>query len=229
MADQSSDRLSRHPALPYILPFGAFLGFLALRGILPIPETADFAIRVSVLALVLWFVSRPVIDLRLRVPWGTIAVGVGIFLLWIIPDVVFPDYRHHWLFENALMGKVASSLSGKGQSDAVVLALRFTRAVAIVPIVEELFWRAWLMRWLISADFAAVKLGTYTRLSFWVVALLFASEHGPYWDVGLAAGVLFNWWMLRTKSLGDLIWAHAIANGCLSAYVLITHRWEYWL
>ena len=69
-----------------------------------------------------------------------------------------------------------------------VLALRLFRAVVIVPVVEELFWRAWLMRWLIDADFEKVPLGAYAPRAFWIVALLFASEHGPYWDVGLACG-----------------------------------------
>jgi CAAX prenyl protease-like protein len=95
--------------------------------------------------------------------------------------------------------------------------------------VEELFWRGWLMRWLIAADFRSVPLGAYTAQAFWVVAVLFASEHGAYWDVGLLAGIAYNWWMLRTRSLGDLILAHAVTNACLSAYVIVARKWEYWL
>jgi membrane protease YdiL (CAAX protease family) len=57
---------------------------------------------------------------------------------------------------------------------------------------------------------------------------LFVSEHGELWDVGLAAGLAYNWWMRRTRSLGDLILAHAVTNACLSAYVLTSGRWEYW-
>ena len=33
-----------------------------------------------------------------------------------------------------------------------------------------------------------------------VTAVLFASEHGSWWDVGLLAGLAYNWWMLRTKT-----------------------------
>src|SRR5262249_2958695 len=107
-------------------------------------------------------------------------------------------------------------------------ALRTLRAVLIVPIVEELFWRAWLMRWLIEPDFSKVPLGAYTAASFWPVAFLFAVEHGPYWDVGLLAGILFNAWMIRIRSLGDLILTHAIANSALSVYVITAGKWEYW-
>jgi uncharacterized protein len=45
---------------------------------------------------------------------------------------------------------------------------------AIAPVVEELFWRAWLMRWLINSDFRKVPLGTYAPLAFWITAILFA-------------------------------------------------------
>jgi CAAX prenyl protease-like protein len=103
------------------------------------------------------------------------------------------------------------------------------RAVIIVPIVEELFWRAWMMRWLIDNDFQRVPLGKYAPQAFWIVALLFASEHGSYWDVGLLAGIIYNWWMVRTKSLGDLILAHALTNFILGVYVIAYGKWEYWL
>jgi hypothetical protein len=58
---------------------------------------------------------------------------------------------------------------------------------------------------------------------------LFASEHGSYWEVGLAAGIVYNWWMLRTRSLADCMLAHAVTNGALSAFVIATGAWRYWL
>jgi CAAX prenyl protease-like protein len=111
----------------------------------------------------------------------------------------------------------------------VVLWTRILRAVVLVPIIEELFWRAWLMRWLISPRFEQIKLGAYAPMAFWVTAILFASEHGPYWDVGLITGVIYNWWMVRTRSLGDCILVHAVTNACLCGYVVATKHWEYWL
>ena len=85
------------------------------------------------------------------------------------------------------------------------------------------------MRWVISPKFLSVPLGTWSASAFWIVAIAFASEHGPFWDVGLAAGMLYNWWIVRTKSLGDLIWAHAVTNACLSLFVVLAGKWEYWL
>jgi CAAX prenyl protease-like protein len=204
------------------------MGLLALHSALPLPDLADQILRVTVMAAVLWFIARPVIDLRVRHLWATLAIGVLVFVVWIAPDLFFRGYRHFWLFENVVTGKASTSFSSTDLSWPV-LALRMIRAVVIVPIVEELFWRAWLMRWIIDADFQKIPLGKYTAQSFWIVAALFASEHGPYWDVGLAAGIVYNWWMVRARSLGDLILTHAVTNFILGAYVIAFGKWEYWL
>ena len=110
-----------------------------------------------------------------------------------------------------------------------MLVFRTLRAVIIVPIVEELFWRGWLLRWLVKNDFQQVPIGAYTPSAVIITALLFASEHGPYWEVGLIAGLIYNLWVIRTRSLADCIVAHAVTNGVLCAYVLATGKWEYWL
>lgn len=220
--------MNRHPAIPYVLPFAVFIGFLAIQGTIPLPQTALFALWIAVLAAVLLIFSRNVIDLRVGYPVGSVAVGIAVFVLWIGPDLLFPGYRSFWLFSNSITGHVQTSLKVEFH-DPLTITLRFARAALIVPIVEELFWRGWLMRWLIRYDFEHVPLGTFSASSFWIVAVLFASEHGPYWDVGLMAGVAYNLWIVRTKRLGDVILAHAVTNACLSAYVIVTQQWQYWM
>ena len=84
------------------------------------------------------------------------------------------------------------------------------------------------MRWLQNPDFRRAPLGSYTPFSFWITALLFASEHGPYWDVGLLTGIIYNLWMIRTKSVASCILMHAVTNGMLSAFVIGTSQWQYW-
>ncbi len=224
----------RSPFVAYAGPFLAFYGLLALSWVAPLPALAIQAGFVAIMAAVIVIVPRsadlhPGIYLRVRNWFTTPLIGLAVFAIWIAPDQLFPGYRHFWLFENPLMGKVQTGLSAEARGQTAVLWLRAIRAVAIVPVVEELFWRGWLMRWLISPDFETIPLGTWSASAFWIVALLFASEHGPYWDVGLAAGLLYNWWMVRTRSLGDLVLAHAITNACLSAFVVGTGKWEYWL
>jgi len=217
------------PAVPYVVPFAVFMALIGVSLLWPLPSLADQLLRLGVMAAVLWWVARPALDFHVRQWAGSLLIGVFIFILWIAPDLLSPAYRHSFLFANAVVGAARSTLPEAARHDVPVLWLRSLRAVIIVPMVEELFWRGWLMRWAIANDFERVPLGTYTAGSFWLVALLFASEHGPYWDVGLLAGIVFNLWMIRTKSLGDLFLAHAVANAGLSAYVMEAGKWEYWL
>ena len=163
-------------------------------------------------------------------PAAALCIGIGVFVIWILPDALFPHYRQHWLFQNALTGTLHSSLSATGRPIRLFLDLALASGpVLLVPIIEELFWRAWLMRWLITPRFDDVRLGTFNSAILPLDRLLFATEHGPFWDVGLIAGLIYNWWMVRTRSLGDCILAHAVTNACFCGYVIATHRWEYWL
>jgi len=203
------------------------MALVALHSVLPMPALADEILRLAVMIFALLFFARPALDLSTTRPWSSVLIGVLVFAIWIAPDLLFPGYRRH--FENAITGVAHSSLSLTAQGSAAVLVLRSLRAALIVPVVEELFWRAWLMRWIINPNFQKIPLGAYTAFSFWAVAVLFASEHGPYWDVGLVTGVIYNWWMVRTRSLGDLVLTHAVTNACLSAYVIAAGKWEYWL
>ena len=221
---------AKYPSLPYLAPFSAFIAFLALERYLPIGAEWLYPLRVLVVTAVVVVFSRGVLDLGVRNWLGTIALGVAVFVIWIGPDVLWPSYRSHWLFTNSITGEVKSSAPDHVRTSLLFIAFRVAGSTLLVPVVEELFWRGWLTRWIIDMDdFRRVPLGAYTAASFWVGSALFASEHGPFWEVGLIAGVAYNWWMLRTRSLGDCILAHAVTNGCLSAYVLASGKWQYWL
>lgn len=221
-------RQVRYTSVPYVLPFLVFIALLAMQRYAALPQRADLALRTIVLTAVLAVASRNVLVFRASRMLSSILLGAIVFALWIAPDVLFPHYREHWVFQNAVFGTLGHSSSGDLRHDPLALALRLFRAVVLVPVVEELFWRGWLMRWFINPRFETVPLGTWSASSFWTTALLFASEHGPYWDVGLIAGVVYNGWMIRTKCLADCMVAHAVTNLCLSLYVIAAAQWQYW-
>lgn len=204
---------------------GPFVAFLALS-FLPAAWVHPMRLLVVGAMLVVW--SRPYLHLRPAAAVNSVLLGAAVFAIWIGPDLLF-GYRHHWLFENALVGKAETSIPAGLQTHAAFLAARTLSCVVLVPIVEELFWRGWVMRWLIDKHFLSVPLGAYVPGAFWMTVLLFGSEHGPYWEVGLAAGAIYGWWMVRTRSLEDCMLAHAVTNGLLSAYALLAGQRQYWL
>jgi CAAX prenyl protease-like protein len=130
--------------------------------------------------------------------------------------------------QNGITGHLKTSIP-PAELTTLMLVMRTARASLLVPVIEELFWRGWLPRWIQDSRIERIPLGQYTRLAFWATALLFAAEHGPYWEVGLACGVIYNWWMRRTRSLGDLMLVHAATNLALSVYVVALGKWEFWM
>lgn len=218
----------RRPEVPYVAPFVVFVLILAVQDHLGALGIWEAPLRFLVLGLVTAALARRVLDPRLAHPAAAVLAGVVVFGIWIAPDLIWPGFRGHWLFQNPLLGPAGTGPDQALRASPLFLVFRSLRAAVIVPVVEELFWRGWLMRWLIRSDFESVPLGTYTPWSFWVSAVLFATEHGSFWDVGLAAGIVYNLWIVRTKRLGDCILAHAVTNASLSACVIWTGQWRYW-
>jgi len=220
--------VSRESMPAYVAPFCVYVGSMVLERVFRMDGAWPYALRCGFTIAALAVFSRRTISFTLRKPFLSAAVGLAVFLVWVAPDQLW-HIRHHWLFENGLTGAAESSVPIALRRNAAFLALRVAGSALLVPIVEELFWRGWLMRWLIAARFETVPLGTYSRLAFWLTAAVFASEHGPYWEVGLVAGIAYNWWIVRTRSLGDCILAHAVTNLALGLFVIGSGQWQYWL
>lgn len=194
-----------------------------------IPSETFAILRFVLIAAALAVFSRRVIPWHPSFWIASILLGAAVFVIWIGPDALWPGYRDFWLFHNSITGSAASTLDTSLKSNTLFIVIRVIESAVLIPILEELFWRGWLMRWLIRPEFESVPIGKYTPGSFWIVALLFASEHGAYWEVGLIAGVVYNARAVRSKNLADCILAHGVTNALLAAYVLVFDKWQYWL
>jgi CAAX prenyl protease-like protein len=96
-----------------------------------------------------------------------------------------------------------------------------------VPVMEELFWRGFLMRWLIQDDFTKIPLGTYKPFSFFTTTAFFAVEHGAEWPLAVFVGLIYGTWFVRTKNLGNVITAHGVTNLLLVFYCLVRNDWHF--
>lgn len=214
--------------ITWVGPFAVFLLWLALDKYVPISNPGKELLRQAVILAAILVFSRSVLPTRAPHWVGSIVVGLAVFAIWIAPDALVPGWRENRLFQNAITGQITTSVAPE-ELTLLMLVLRTMRAALLVPVVEELFWRGWLPRWIQGTAFSKIPLGQYTPVAFWTTAVLFAAEHGPFWEVGLLAGITYNWWMRRTRSLGDLMLTHAVTNLALSAYVIGTERWMFWM
>ena len=214
--------------LAWVGPFAVFMVWLAFDKYLPIANPAKELLRDGVLIVAIIGFAWRLVPTSAPHWISSIGLGLAVFVVWIAPDALIPGWRSQWLFQNSVTGHITTSIP-PAELTPLMLALRLGRASLLVPIIEELFWRGWLPRWLQDSQFARIPLGQYTSFAFWTTAVLFAAEHGPFWEVGLLCGIIYNWWMRRTRSLGDLVLVHAVTNLALSVYVIVTARWMFWM
>jgi hypothetical protein len=157
-----------------------------------------------------------------RRPLFTVAIGILALLVWIAPQEWMGAARRDKGFEPEFFGAA-------GWPYMVNLGLRLVRLIVVVPLVEEIFWRGFLLRFLIHEDFTRVPVGTFSWRSFGIVTGGFCLEHQfPDWPAAIITGALFNLVAYRTRSLSSCVLVHAVTNALLGVYVLYTRQWGFW-
>jgi len=111
------------------------------------------------------------------------------------------------------------------------LITRFTVLVGVVPVVEELFLRGWVVKWVQEPNFGMTtdKMPDISLKTLGTTALFSASIYGTI--EAIAAFVWFGMVTLlarKTGSIWDCIIAHAVTNGLLGVYVLWWQQWQLW-
>lgn len=220
------------PAAARIIPFAAYMTFIALAELAAfLPEDALepgffdtlYPLRAGLTALLLWVFRKHYTEIRwkeladARVTPVTVAVGILLCGAWVNMD---------WGF--AIQGELTPYEPGaQGAALVAMLAVRVAGATLVVPIMEELFWRSFLARYLVNRDFQKVRPGALTALAVIATSALFGLEHN-LWLAGILAGVVFVFIYMRTNSLAQCILCHAVTNGALALYVLSTGDWRFW-
>lgn len=153
-------------------------------------------------------------------------IGGLVFALWISPQVLLRFAPRTDGFDPTRLLTADGSLT---PGYLVTVTLRFARLVLVVPWLEEIFWRGFLLRYLIKEDFTRMPFGTWSPLSFGITTVGFMLEHSrPDWPAALATGLLYNLVAIRTRSLSACVLAHALTNALLGGYVMSTRQWGFW-
>jgi CAAX prenyl protease-like protein len=212
--------MTKSQALPFVAPFFLFMLFLSVEGFFPDQHYALYPFKtLLVLAALVWY-WRSLPSLVPSAPIGSVLVGIAGVVLWIGLDPILVHYNQPLIGRNPFL-LYPTSLAW------ILFAFRVVGISICVPIMEELFWRGFLMRWLIKEDFTSVPLGTYQPFSFWITTAFFAGVHGPEWPLAVIVGVIYGAWFIRTKSLGSIILAHGVTNCLLALYCLVSHDWHF--
>ncbi|MFM9913820.1 MAG: CAAX prenyl protease-related protein [Methylophilaceae bacterium] len=222
----------KSPAFARIAPFAVYILFLAVDGTLASLVTklgGDarllYALRVSVVAALLVWFWRGYSELAwpVKMPLGnwmwSVLAGVAVFALWILP---YPAW--------ATLGTVGAGfnpIQPDGSINFLLAGIRVAGAALVVPLMEELFFRSYLMRWVDRINFLEIDPAKTTHYAFLITALLFSIEH-HLWLAGLLAGLVYGALYKLTRNLWSPVLAHSVTNGMLGFWVLHTGEWKYW-
>lgn len=217
-------KLLQGPGFPFVAPFALFMGLLYVRQSFAQQGWWLYGLcALLVLGLLLWL--RPRFQGQDPAPpqlLSSALLGFGAIILWIALDPWMPRTGER---DNTFPFAAAFEL---GLFPGILsIAFRVFGAVLVVPIIEELFWRGFLMRTIIKPEFEEVSLGTFQPLSFYITTVAFALVHVEFGSAALFAFIA-GWWFCRTKSLRAVIMLHAAANLGLAVYVLVTKNWFLW-
>ena len=214
-----------------IVPFALFMLLLALRGALPEQNALGldprwiYALNLVVVGGALaWFwrgygefdrQNRP----RLGEAALSVAVGLIVFGLWIHLDAPWMQ-----------LGEATAAfvpMTADGRVDWALIAIRWLGATLLVPVMEELFWRSFLMRWIASPQFETVDPRAAGLRALVLSTFVFMLAH-TLWLAAIVAGAAYAWLYIRTGKLGCAVIAHAVTNGVLGIWVVWSGRGDFW-
>ncbi len=214
-----------------LLPFAAFMGLLALRGLAPTDNSWGFDTRWLYAAnlvvvggmLALWW--RDYGELA-RANWPdlpeillAVGAGLGVFVLWIHLDAPWMQ-----------IGEPTAAfvpVDANGQLLWPLVIVRWLGAALLVPVMEELFWRSFLMRWVQSPVFQGVDPQRTGAKAVVLSTFVFMLAH-PLWLAAIVAGLAYALLYRATGRLWTAVIAHAVTNGALGIWVVASRQWQFW-
>lgn len=247
-------RPKRLPEWPFVLPMAVFLVLVFIGGLEEAWYPWSYAGRTVIVgALLIWLWPK----LKVDVEWTHLRLGVlfGVIGLvqWVGTDKLvqavrnqFPD--ENWAGDFVWTWVISGVRPGEGYNPIENIAepagwwvfiafaiVRFLGPVLVVPVMEELFWRDWLWRSLIApANWRLAKIGEPELIAWLGTSFAFALVH-PQRLVSVIWALLIAWLLMKTRSIGAIIVAHAVTNFLLGVYVLVATlgfgyeaEWYFW-
>lgn len=219
--------------LARVLPFSIYMSFIAILEMLKLSGihiSSQELCLIYPVKIVLVVISLVVFRkfyteivwsqlLYLRHTLLSIIVGTVVIILWI--NLAVPP------FISGKLSPYAHNVFLDERINILLLLIRASGAVLVVPVMEELFWRSFLCRYLVNSDFMSVRQGKFTPFTFISTVILFGLEH-QLWLAGMIAGIAYNYIYYKTSSLAQCILSHALSNMLLALFVVYGDNWKFW-
>lgn len=198
------------PVAACILPFVIFMLASVVVSALSVVPDLGYPLKALALAAVAGFFAR----LYRALPWSrdpvAVVAGLVVGLGWV---VLAPN-------AGGANPGLMPALAALGPGAVFIwMAARLIGTVLLVPLVEELFFRGYVLA---QADFGG-KTGRVFAIA--VSSLLFAALHGRWLAAGLA-GIAFALVMLRRGRVMDAVIAHAVANFVVAIWAVTRGDWS---
>lgn len=215
-------RIRSDPVVSRAAPFALFIMLVMLSS----KVDANWLVvcrPILILLLLAWF-WRNYGELISPVPvrgseWVlSVGIGVVVFVIWV-------GFDQDWAVLSRTKG--FSPVLPDGGTDWVWGIARLLGFALVVPVMEELFWRSLVLRWIDRHDFLSQPARDASWRAILITTALFAIEH-ERWFAGAIAGAAYNWLYIRTGNLWVPVVAHTVTNGVLGIWILCTGRWEFW-
>ena len=175
---------------------------------------------VSVLALAV--VYRQIPELEWSISLAAILVGVGVFAVWVGLDPYYP----HLGSSSAVWNPFAAFGARSGLAWFFVV-VRILSATLLVPMIEEVFFRSLVYRYVMKVDWQSAPLRAFAWTPFLLTSVFFGAEHYE-WLAGILCGMAYQGLVCRKNRLGDAVTAHAVTNGLLGIWVVWRGAWHFW-
>jgi CAAX prenyl protease-like protein len=201
-----------------------------LAGVLGIPFSAYpviYSLRIVATLLAIARSWTPIRRWLGRPTWWPPLVGLALVVPWIV--LASLQREAGWTGGTAAragFNPFADCAAGSGGSWAFFV-IRAIGLIAVVPLIEELFLRGFLMRYVIREDFWTVPFGMLTFPAVGACLFYAAASHPSECVAAVCWFAVVTGIAAATRRPIDAILAHSMTNLALGIYVLLTANW--WL
>ena len=185
----------------------------------------------------------PALQMKNLMP--AIGIGLLVFVLWIGLETQFirnlaPGFAE--LYEKYCVkplgeidGKRVASYYLENPSPYMpavcgwtLTIMRLLGSAFVIAIIEEFFWRGYLLRTVRTPDFLDLEVGYYHPKSFFIIAVVFAFMHHEVAAAFLTA-LIYGYFYLFTRDIWAVVIAHVTTNLVLGLYAMWTGYWWFWV